>query len=292
LARVNASDYRETLWSKLYPGNRNSCECLIPAATSIETTLNLAPQESVAESALDLASPASAKKSALDLAQRRRRRVLWRLDGGFGTFKNLQWLLARDYHVLSKGFSSNSAKACVELAQRWTPFNEHWIASVPCPFPTTRQVTTWLLRRFEKDRFIYNYYVTTLSYPSLAAAMRAYQQRGGAEIEQFRNDKQGLHLSMRRKRSIVAQEGLVILTDLAHNLLADFYNVALIDSAFRDFGLKRIVRDLLNMAGHLSWTTPDELCVTLQRVHPYSKDLLDCLVKYCQHHQLAVSNVA
>lgn len=214
--------------------------------------------------------------------------MLWRLDGGFGTFGNLQWLLARDYHVLSKGFSSNCAKALVKHARRWTPFDEHWLASVPCPFPTTRKVTTWLLRRFEHDRFIYNYYVTTLCFPSLSAAMRAYQQRGGAEIEQFRNDKQGLHLSMRRKRRLVAQEALILLTDLAHNLLADLYNVALINSEFQGFGVKRIVRDLLSIAGHLSWPTPDTLLVALQGAHPHATSLSKCLVNYCQHYQIPI----
>jgi len=270
---VNASDYRETLWSTLYSGNRNSAECLIPAVSAVETVLDLAP-------------PAVAAENALDLARQRRQRVLWRLDGGFGTFGNLQWLLDRDYQVLSKGFSSNCAKALAKSVKRWTPFDAHWLAPVPCPFPTQRRVTTWLLRRREGERFSYNYYLTTLRLPSLAAAMRAYQQRGGAEIEQFRNDKQGLQLSMRRKRHLVAQEALVVLVDIAHNLLADFYAVALAGSAFHGFGPKRIVRDLLSMAGTLSWSTSGELRVGLQRAHPHAQALLDCLVRYCRYYGL------
>ncbi len=36
----------------------------------------------------------------------------------------------------------------------------------------------------------------------------AYYNRGGAEVEQFRNDKSGLNLAARRKRGFLAQKGL------------------------------------------------------------------------------------
>lgn len=240
------------------------------------------------KSALDIASPTAPAENALDLARYRRQRVLWRLDGGFGTFGNLQWLLARDYQVLSKGFSSRAAHALAKAVTRWTPFDDHWIARVPCPFATNREVTVWLLRRREGGRFVYNYYVTTLRLPSLAEAMRAYQRRGGAEIEQFRNDKQGLHLSMRRKRSLVAQQALILLTDLAHNLLADFHTVALAGTQFSSFAPKRIVRDLLGIPGSLTWPTPGDLHVALQRTHPYAAALLPCLIHYCRHYDMPV----
>jgi len=240
------------------------------------------------ESVLDLAAPDATMKNALDLAAKRRKRIAWRLDAGFGTFENFQWLLERQYHVLGKGFSSNCAHALAQQIPRWYRFKDRWLARAPCPFETDRQVRTWLLRRQEKDRFIYNYYITSLHFPSLAAATRTYQQRGGAEIEQFRNDKQGLHLSLRRKRTFNAQQGLVLLTDLAHNLLADFYTEALQDTIFNDFGLKRIVRDLLAIPGYLSWSAPNELHIGLQRSHPYAEALLDCLVRYCQHYEIQV----
>jgi hypothetical protein len=47
--------------------------------------------------------------------------------------------------------------------------------------------------------------------------MACYNRRGGAEVEQFRNDKNGLHLAARRKRGLLAQKSLILLTDLAHN---------------------------------------------------------------------------
>jgi len=56
----------------------------------------------------------------------------------------------------------------------------------------------------------------------------------------------------RRKRSFTGQKGYILLTDLAHNLLADFAHHGLNRSSFAGFGPKRIVRDLLNMPGLLS----------------------------------------
>lgn len=65
--------------------------------------------------------------------------------------------------------------------------------------------------------------------------MQLYDQRGRAEVEQFRDDKQGLHLSRRRKQLLVAQQALILLTDLAHNLLSDFHHHALADTTFAGF---------------------------------------------------------
>ena len=77
--------------------------------------------------------------------------------------------------------------------------------------------------------------------------MAFYIQRGGAEIEQFRNDKSGLNLIARRKQGFLAQKGYILLTVLAHKLLADVYHQALIGSRFEGYGPKRIIRDLLRM---------------------------------------------
>jgi len=43
-----------------------------------------------------------------------------------------------------------------------------------------------------------------------------------------------------------------LLTDLAHNLLADFQHRALIGSRFENYGPKRIIRDLLRIPGNLT----------------------------------------
>ena len=105
--------------------------------------------------------------------------------------------------------------------------------------------------------------------------MTCYQDRGGAEVEQFRNDKGGLQLEARRKRSFPAQKALILLTDLAHNLLADFHRQALVGSAFEAFGLKRIVRDLLQIPGRLVFEHSQLKRIDLLASHPHAKPLLN-----------------
>jgi hypothetical protein len=60
-----------------------------------------------------------------------------------------------------------------------------------------------------------------------------------------------LSLEARRKHSFLGQKGYILLTDLAHNLLADFSHRALAGTKFEGYGPKRIIRDLLAMPGRL-----------------------------------------
>ena len=110
--------------------------------------------------------------------------------------------------------------------------------------------------------------------------MAYYDQRGGAEIEQFRNDKSGLNLTARRKRCFLAQKGYILLTDLAHNLLTDFHHRALIGSRFEGYGPKRIIRDLLQMPGNLTFSDGKLTRIELLSLKQFSKDLLICLERY------------
>lgn len=111
--------------------------------------------------------------------------------------------------------------------------------------------------------------------------MQSFPQRGGAEVEQFRQDKQGLPLAARRKRSFTGQEGYILLTDLAHNLLADFHYRALRDTRFATFGQKRIVRDLLNILGRLWFEGQQLKQIELLSLNQNTKDLIICLERSC-----------
>jgi hypothetical protein len=127
---------------------------------------------------------------------------------------------------------------------------------------------------------VHNYYVTTLKLSSKRQYLSFYNARGAAEVEQFRNDKQGLSLAARRKRRFPAQVGFVLLTDLAHNLLAHFHRHALVDSRFEDFGLKRTVRDLLAIPGRLTFDGTELQRVELLSLKQYASDLIICLERY------------
>lgn len=95
---------------------------------AVELVLDLAPPGTVAETSLDLAPNGALSPTSLDLArQQRRSRIVWRLDGGFGSDANLGWLLDRHYQVIAKGFSGRRADKLAQQVKRWTPFGDGWV---------------------------------------------------------------------------------------------------------------------------------------------------------------------
>lgn len=94
LVRVSTPNYGEVLFEKLYAGNTNSCEVLKETLGEVERILGLAEE------------------------REKRGRVLVRLDGGFGTDHNLNWLIWRGYHFVCKGYggrrAANLARSVIE----------------------------------------------------------------------------------------------------------------------------------------------------------------------------------
>ena len=254
LARVSSVKYRETIWSELYAGNRHTISCFQPAVTGAE--------------------------KALELEVERRKRTVWRMDGGSGSDEQLQWLLERGYHVVAKGYSNTRAYALARQVSRWDSYGDYELAEVS-PSLGYRDDARFFVKRRRKDgRWVHSYYVSTLVLPSKGQFLSAYHQRGGAEVEQFRQDKQGLHLADRRKSSFFGQQAYVFLTDLAHNLLAHFRHHALCGTPFESFGFKRIVRDLLHIPGNLFFDNGQLSRVELLSTNPNSHKLLICLENY------------
>lgn len=247
--------YRETVWSELYPGNRHTVQCFQPAVLAAETALELAPYC--------------------------RRRTVWRFDGGAGSDEQLRWLLQRGYHVIAKGASNRRANALAQQVTRWDTCQDAWLGEVSPPIDYGRPVRVFVKRRLKNGLLRHSYYVSTLSLPSKGHFAACYDQRGAAEVEQFRSDKGGLSLAARRKHSFLGQKGYLLLTDLAHNLMADFYHRALVGTRFETYGLKRIVRDLLAIPGRLVFANQQLTRIELLSLNQNAADLLMCLEKYC-----------
>lgn len=223
-----------------------------------------------------------AMESSFDLAPEQRKRTLYRLDGGSGTDENLRWLLNQGYQTVAKGFSATRAKALARRVQRWDRFDaQSWIGRTTPTFDLGQPIDLLVRKRWHKGKWRCSYYITTLTFPSKRAFMLRYNQRGSAEIEQFRDDKSGLHLSARRKRNFSAQTALVLLTDLTHNLLSDFRHRGLVNSRFANWGSKRIVRDLMSIPGKLYFEYGQLKRIDLLASHPYTDELIICLEKYC-----------
>jgi hypothetical protein len=252
----------------LYPGNYTSLEALIPAVMSTEEFLSLTPDQ--------------------------RDRIVWRTDGGFGSDVNLHWLINRGYHIMAKGFSWKRASAWARRVPDWLEVEpgRRWLAWAPAQLdfgqPTQIVVARWLT---PKGILRHALYITTLlDLPWLTTIATSYNGRGAAEVE-IGSDKAGLNISHRRSQSMLAQEALILLADLAHNLLAWFHRDLLLETRFAGYGPKRIIQQLLCIPGELVFDDHSLVEVRLKQSHPLAEPMLDILARLWDEDETLASFV-
>jgi X-X-X-Leu-X-X-Gly heptad repeat protein len=228
----------------------------------------------------------------LNLQQPQRQRTLLRVDGGGGQDAEVNWLLARDYCLLVKMFSGNRAR---QLAQAVAEY--HWIpdpqrpdrdvAWLPEPLSYARPTRQAAIRIRHKHHLYYGVLITNAPDSLLRELSRfsavhpqaallhmiyAYDRRSGGLETHNRGDKQGLGISKRNKRSALAQEMLILLAQLAHNLLIWFARrlKRYLPSTFH-LGMLRLVRDVLSIHGLLLFDHRACLhSVLLDSAHPFA----------------------
>lgn len=254
LARVSVPTYHENLYSFLYPGNQQGATMVKPAVKTIQEFLGLGPEQ--------------------------RPRVIIRSDASLGTDGNINWLLWLNYQILMKGFSGSRA---VKLAKRvaeqdWLedPARKRWIALAPDPPRFARRIQVFSLKWQGKSKIRYGTLLSTLFQLEPLPTFRLHDGRGAMEIE-IRSDKQGLKLPKRRKHRFAAQEALVLLTDLAHNLLSWIHHWVMVDTDFADFGTQRMVEELLCIPGRVEIEENMLKKVSLLESHPYAPSMRQIL---------------
>jgi hypothetical protein len=94
----------------------------------------------------------------------------------------------------------------------------------------------------------------------LLAYVYFYDHRGGGVETANKEDKQGLGLSKRNKKRFEAQQIVVLLSALAHNVLV-WARGWLVPHHPRlaQYGIKRLVRDLLQISGCLEFSGTGEI---------------------------------
>lgn len=247
LARLSVPTYHETLCSQLYPGNQQASTMLKPAITVAQEFLGLTPET--------------------------RQRTIIRSDAGLGTDGNINWLLWLNYQVLAKGFSGSRS---VNFAKRlcdadWTedPSRKRSIAWAPNPPRFGRRINVFALRWLNQNGIRHGTLLSTLFELEPLSTWRLHDGRGAMEIE-IKADKQGLALPKRRKKSFTAQEGLILLTDLAHNILSWTHHWVLRDSPFAGFGAQRMIDELMSIPGRVEIMGGRLHKVALLEAHPYA----------------------
>ena len=148
------------------------------------------------------------------------------------------------------------------------------VGLVTQPHAYVRATTQIAVRaRKKKGRWGYAVLITTLSASEIlevldrpktqaddpAAVLLAYvygydQRAGGVEI-QIKGDKQGLGLTKRNKRKFTAQQVVVLLASVAHNVIIWARQwLAEASARFAGLGIVRMVRDVFHMRGRVTLT--------------------------------------
>lgn len=266
LGRVLASWYDEVVTDKLYNGKRQ---------------LDSSLPELVEEA-----------EKALDLNETRRKRTILRVDGGGGKDANINWMLKRQYHVMVKAKNWHRASKLAASVTTWYPDPKMadrevgWATQLHDYAQPTRQLV--LRKRKQNGQWSFHALIFTLTDPMLfellgqpipacltdeqilLAALHFYDLRGGGLETQNKSDKQGLGLSRRNKHRFAAQEMLVLLAQLAHNLIIWTRNdLATTNPRFRKYGILRTVRDVFHIPGSIQITAQGSLVqITLNAQHP------------------------
>lgn len=254
--RISVASYHETLCSLLYPGNQQGCTMLKPSVAKVQEFLGLSEQQ--------------------------RQRTILRSDASLGTDANINWLLWSSYQVLMKGFSGSRAVKLAKKVSEQEWFSDRarkrWIAPAPDPPRFARCINMFSLRWQSKTGLRYGTLLSTLLDLSPLSTLRLHDGRGAVEVE-IKADKQGLKASKRRKKSFAAQEALILLTDLAHNLLAWTHHWTLEDGPFESFGTKRMVEELMCIPGQITLKDNQLQKVALLDTHPFAEDMRLALLK-------------
>ena len=85
------------------------------------------------------------------------------------------------------------------------------------------------------------------------------------------------------KQQFAAQEALLLMTDLAHNLLAWLHPWMLAETRFAKMGPVTLVNDVLCLPGEIMLTGDQLHRVALWETHPYATEMQVCLSKLLAH---------
>jgi hypothetical protein len=268
LGRVTASWYDEIVSQKLYPGNRQ---------------LHASLRELVEQA-----------DAVLQLTDPQRAHTVLRIEGGGGETEHINWELSRGDLILVKAEGWKRIQKLAKSVKRWVmdprdPGRE--VAFAPQPYPYAKPTQQLLVRtRKQNGTWPQSMLVCNVPHRLLAtlghypihtlvedddlmfAMLYAYDRRGGAAETQFKADKQGLFLAKRNKRAFAAQQMLVLLAQLAHNLLVWLRRLFPDTPAGpRHFGMLRLVRDMWAIPGEVQCDAHGQVCtISLNPRCPYA----------------------
>jgi hypothetical protein len=274
LGRVLANHYGEIVVDHLFDGKTQLTRALQPLMLAAEQTLQL--------------------------DEEKRSRTIVRLDAGGGSLDDVNWLLSRGYLLHCKDYSGKQATHLAKSVHGWyvdphLPERQFgWVTEAADAY--VRPVKRIAVRCRQHDgEFAYGVLISALSAQHvlgltsrplcllddpaavLLAYVTFYDQRGGGVETSFKGDKQGLGMSKRSKKRFEAQQMLMLLGSLAHNIIV-WARVWLASPALREYGMLRMVRDVFHISGFLLTDALGQVVqIVLNQAAPLATVLVDPL---------------
>ncbi|MEJ2353828.1 MAG: hypothetical protein P8Y03_28970, partial [Anaerolineales bacterium] len=119
----------------------------------------------------------------------------------------------------------------------------------------------------------------------MIAIAHAYDLRGGAAETSVRNSKQGLSIGKRNKRSFYAQEMLILLAQMAYNLLTCFRSLlAQVVPLWASYGFLRLIRDAFHISGFVELDPDNRIsALALNQTHLLAKQFFQAFQRFKPH---------
>jgi hypothetical protein len=272
LGRVLASNYHEIVVDQLFNGTTYLRTALRPLITAAE--------------------------QVLELDQAKRARTIVRVDAGAGSVGDINWLLSQGYVVHAKDYSGQRAQKLALSVTEWIddPRIEGrqvgWVRTPTSAY--VREVRRVAVRcRKKNGQWGIGVVISALSPEQVleltgqspaklteeAAVLLAYvyfyDARGGGVETAFKDDKQGLGITKRNKKRFEAQQMVMLLNELAHNVLiwARGWLVPHMPQLER-YGLLRLVRDVWHISGFVEQDRHGQLTrIVLNQLAPLAQGL-------------------
>jgi hypothetical protein len=260
LVRIRAADTHEIVWETVIAGRMvESLPVLQEAIYAMESRLGLQGE-----------NPATLKQ---------RRRTEIRLDSGWGSEPIITWLLERGYQVTGKFRSAGRVRTLVRGISTWHPTSSpgREVAEVPTPVSFVRPLTQYAVRTPSKEGeggYYHAVVFTSRTDLTMTGVVEHYDGRAGMEAD-LKSDKHGLGLAVIRKRLLPAQKMVVLLVQLAHNILL-WARQWLSKHAprLRDYGIVRLIGQVWAIPGRVKLSDNDGVVrVRLRREHPRARDV-------------------
>ncbi len=288
--RVLASRYHEIVVERVFEGKTQLAKALQPLIQATEQTLGT------------------------DQSPEKRARTLVRIDSGGGTQADVNWLLNRDYLILTKDYSTARARKAAETVAQWIddpchPGRQVGLVTLPAPEYDKPVLRIAVRCRKNNGQWGIGLLITNLMPDDIAsltdiesailddpdalwlAYAYCYDQRGGAVETSFKQDNQALKIKKRNKKRFEAQQVLTQLEVLAHNVLV-WAHQWLTDALpkLKHIGFVRLMRDVFTTSGKLVFDEQGQLVeILLNAADSLVRPWIQGLANLLSSEQVAVN---